>query len=166
MAHLCGVLLTNTLGLNAKHVAYRGGGPALNDVAAGHVDLFCSSTQTATPLINGGTMKGIGVTSVEPSKTNPPAESLVTHPAVGKVMDLSFWLIMFAPKGTPADVIAKLNDAARKVIADPQVAKKFTDSGVSLYPPEQMTPQYAKSFFLGEVQRWTDFVKMNNIKAN
>jgi tripartite-type tricarboxylate transporter receptor subunit TctC len=135
MSHLCTVLLSSTLGIKANPVAYRGGGPALNDIAAGHVDLFCSSTQTAKPLINGGTMFGLGVTSTQAVSTTPPTPAMVDHPLLGKAMDFDFWQMMAAPKGTPPEVISKLNDAVRKAVTDPDLVKKFTDTDVRVYPP-------------------------------
>lgn len=166
MSHLCGVMMGATLGIKINHVAYRGGGPALNDIAAGHVDLFCSSTQTAKPLINGGSMFGMGVTAKAPSTTTPPAPGLVDHPLLGKAMDFDFWLIMVAPKGTPPDIIAKLNAAVRQAVADPDVAKKFTDTDVLLYPPDQLTPEFAGKLLKSEMERWTGFIKTNGITAS
>ena len=155
MAHLCASMFSLTLGIKANLVAYRGGGPALNDIAAGHVDLFCSSTQTAKPLINGGTMFGMGVTSTEASRTTPPAPPLIGHPLFGKAMDFDFWMLMAAPKATPPAVMQKLNAAVRQAITDPELARKFTDTDVLLYPPEQMTPQYAEKLLASEIERWT-----------
>ncbi len=165
MAHLCATMFSGTLGIKANHVAYRGGGPALNDIAAGHVDLFCSSTQTAKPLINGGAMFGMGVTSTEPANTTPPTPPLVGHPLLGKAMDFDFWQILVAPKATPPEVMQKLNAAVRQAIADPDLARKFTDTDVLLYPPEQMTAQFAKTLLASESARWTGFIKQHNITA-
>jgi tripartite-type tricarboxylate transporter receptor subunit TctC len=166
MAHLCAVMFSKTLGIDAKLVAYRGGGPALNDIAAGHVDLFCSSVQTAKPLINGNQMFGMGVTSKEPAATKPVTPPLVGHPLLGNAMDFDFWLMLLAPKATPPAVIETLNAAVRKAVGDPEVARKFTDTDVLLYPPEQMTPAFAASLLARETQRWTDVIKKHNITAS
>jgi tripartite-type tricarboxylate transporter receptor subunit TctC len=166
MSHLCTVMLAATLGVQGNQVAYRGGGPALNDIAAGHVDLFCSSTQTAKPLINGGSMFGLGVTSTEASKTTPPAPGLVDHPLLGKAMDFDFWQMMVAPKGTPPEVIQKLNAAVHQAIADPQFLRKFTETDVDVYPPEKMTPQFAANLLKLEMDRWTAFIKTHSISGN
>lgn len=166
MSHLCTVMLAATLGVKGNQVAYRGGGPALNDIAAGHVDLFCSSTQTAKPLINGSSMFGLGVTSTEPSKTTPPAPPLVDHPLLGKAMDFDFWQMMVAPKGTPPDVIQKLNAAVQQAIADPQFLRKFAETDVDVYPPEKMTPLFAASLLKSEMERWTAFIKTHSITGN
>ncbi len=166
MSHLCTVMLASTLGVKANQVAYRGGAPALNDIAAGHVDLFCSSTQTAKPLINGGSMFGLGVTSTQASKTTPPAPGLVDHPLLGKAMDFDFWQMMVAPKGTPPAVIQKLNAAIQKAIADPQFLRKFTETDVDVYPPDKMTPQFAAGLMKSEMDRWTAFIAKHKITAN
>ena len=166
MAHLCAVMFSKSLGIDAKLVAYRGGGPALNDIAAGHVDLFCSSVQTAKPLINGNQMFGMGVTSKEPAATTPVTPPLVGHPALGNAMDFDFWLMMLAAKTTPPAIIDALNAAVRKAVSDPEVARKFTDTGVMLYPPEQMTPAFASGLLAREMARWTAVIKQNNITAN
>lgn len=166
MSHLCTVMLTSTLAIQGNPVAYRGGGPALNDIAAGHVDLFCSSTQTAKPLINGGQMFGLGVTSKEPTRTTPPAPGMVDHPLLGKAMDFDFWMIMAAPKGTSAEIVGKLNAAVQKAVADPELAKKFADTDVLTFPPEQMTPQFAANLLKSEMERWTAFIAKHKISPN
>jgi tripartite-type tricarboxylate transporter receptor subunit TctC len=161
--HLCAVLFAQSVGADVDYVPYRGGGPALADTVAGHVDLNCGSLIIAAELIKTGQIKGLGVTSREPADALPGVPSLVK---LGfKDLDIPFWHGIFAPAGTPRPVVDRLNAALRQAIADPKVIKTFADYGVYAYPPEEQTPEAANALLRGEIKRWADVIRTNKIEA-
>jgi tripartite-type tricarboxylate transporter receptor subunit TctC len=163
IGHLCGILLSNTLGFEADHVAYRGGGPSMNDVVAGHVDIHCASMTLGVEQIKAKTVQPIGVTSAEPSPALPDVPSLSSIGIGGKALHISFYHLLFAPKGTPPDVIAALNGALGKVLDDPKLNSDFNAAGVYVFPPAERSPEWAQKFFVSEIERWSEVVKKHNI---
>ncbi len=163
IGHLCGVMLASTLGFTADHVAYRGGGPSMNDIVAGHVDVHCASMTLGVAQINAKTVQPIGVTSGEPSPALPGVPSLSSIGLGGKALEISFYHLLFAPKGTPPDVIATLNGALGKVLDDPKLNTDFNAAGVYVFPKNQRSPEWAKTFFTSEIERWSAVVKKNGI---
>ena len=166
IGHLCGILFSTSLGFEADHVAYRGGGPAMNDIVAGHVDVHCASMTLGVEQIKAGNVKALGVTAAEPQPVLPDVPSLAIIGLGGKDLHISFWHLLLAPKGIPADAMAKLNEALRKVLADPAMVATFATAGVVVFPPAEQSPEWAKTFFNSEIERWSAIVKKNNIVAN
>jgi tripartite-type tricarboxylate transporter receptor subunit TctC len=166
IGHLCGVILASSLGFEADHVAYRGGGPALNDIVAGHVDVHCASMTIGVAQIKAGTVKAIGVTSAEPSKVLPDVPSLSSIGLGGKDLHISFWHLLLAPKGIPAEAMQKLNAALGKALEDPKLNADFATAGVEVFPKSERSPEWAKKFFNSEIERWSGVVKKNNIVPN
>ena len=110
--HLCGVLFAQEVGIKVQQVPYKGGGPALNDLVAGHADLSCLSAAIAGELIKTGKLKGFGVVVKNRFAGLPQVETLIE--AGYKNLDLQFWHALFAPAATPRPVIERLNAALRQ----------------------------------------------------
>ena len=163
IGHLCGVLMASTLGFEADHVAYRGGGPSMNDVVAGHVDIHCASMTLGVEQIKAGTIQGIGVTSAEPSPALPGVPSLASIGLGGKDLTISFWHLVLAPHGTPPEAIAALNAALGKALEDPKLNADFNAAGVYVFAPAERTPEWGTKFFHAEIERWSEAVKKHNI---
>ena len=166
IGHLCGVLLSTTLGFEADHVAYRGGGPAMNDIVAGHVDVHCASMTLGVEQVKAGTVKGIGITAAEPAKVLPDVPSLASIGLGGKDLHISFWHLLLAPKGTPPEVIAALNGALGKVLDDPKMIADFAATGVDVFQPSQRSPEWGQAFFNSEIERWSGVVRKHSIAPN
>jgi tripartite-type tricarboxylate transporter receptor subunit TctC len=161
--HLCAALFSQAIGAPVDYIPYRGGGPALQDVIAGHVDLFCSSVQAAIEPVNTGLVKGYGITMPEPLAVLPGVPSLVRE--VSPKLDIPFWHGLFAPAATPKPVIDKLNAALQELMSDPRIVKLWTDAGTQVYPKEQRTPQHAKAVLTSEIKRWGEVIRENKIEA-
>src|SRR5215203_5568071 len=117
--HLCGVLFVQDVGATADQIPYRGGGPALNDLVAGHADLSCLSSAVIEPQVKGGNLKAYGIIGKSRFAGLPDVPTLVE---LGyKNLDLDFWHILFAPAGTPRPIIDRLNAALRQALTDPKV---------------------------------------------
>jgi tripartite-type tricarboxylate transporter receptor subunit TctC len=159
--HLCGVLFAQEVGAKVTQVPYRGGGPALNDLVAGHADLSCLSASIIAPLVKSGNLKVYGIIGRSPFAGLPGVPTM--SQAGYKNLDLDFWHILFAPAGTPQPIIDKLNTALRHALANAKVVKTFADGGMELYPTDQWTTAAAGAMLKSEVKRWGDVVRANNI---
>ena len=164
LGHLCGVLFVQELGIKADQIPYKGGGPALNDVVAGHADLSCLSAAIAAGLITSGKLKAFGMFSKGRFAGLPQVESLVE--AGYKTLDLQFWHALFAPAGTPRPIIDQLNGALRKSYANDRVRAAFDKNGMELYPEAEQTPEAANAMLRSEIKRWGDVIRANKIEIN
>jgi tripartite-type tricarboxylate transporter receptor subunit TctC len=160
-AHLCGVLFAQEVGATVTQVPYRGAGPALNDLLAGHADLGCQAAAVAGPLIKAGKLKGYAILGKSGLAGLPDIPT--TAEAGYTKLDLGFWHILFAPAGTPRPVVDRLNAALRHAFADAKVRKAFDEGGMELYPPDQQTPEAAAALVKHEIKLWGDVIRANNI---
>jgi tripartite-type tricarboxylate transporter receptor subunit TctC len=161
--HLCGVLFAQEVGAKVDQIPYRGAGPALNDLMAGHADLSCQSAAAAGPLIKAGKLKAYGILA----KTR--FDGLPDLPTLGEVgykkLDLDFWHMLFAPAGTPRPVVDRLNAALRHALSDAKVTDTFAKSGMDLYPVNEWTPEAGAALLKGGIKLWGDVIRANNITA-
>jgi len=142
-------------------IPYRGGAPAISDVIAGHVDLYCSNA--AGEQIKAGTVKAFGVASKERLAGYPDLPSLVQLGFRG--MDILTWQGLFAPAATPRPIVEKLNAALRQALADPKVVKSFAQQDFSVFPENEQTISAANSLLHAEVEHWTQVVRENKIET-
>jgi tripartite-type tricarboxylate transporter receptor subunit TctC len=160
LAHFCGILFADAFKVEVDHIPYRGGGPALNDVIAGHVDLNCASL-VAGDHVRSGAIKGFGVSSKERSKALPDVPSFVEAGYPG--MEINSWHALFTRAGTPTAIVAKLTDALQKALKDEKVVTTFDRTGVVIYPAAQQTPEAAMTILKDEIKRWGDIIRAHNI---
>ena len=161
--HLAGVLLAQEIGGTVTHIPYRGAGPALNDLLAGHVDLSSQSAVVAGPLVKAGKLKAYAIIGRTRFAGLP---DLPTMGEVGyKKLELDFWHMLFAPAGTPRPIVDRLNAALRHAFADASVRKTFKEGGMELFPPDQQTPEAASALLKSELKLWGDVIRANNITA-
>jgi putative tricarboxylic transport membrane protein len=161
--HLAGVLIAQEIGAAVTQVPYRGAGPALNDLLAGHADLSSQSAVVAGPLVKAGKLKAYAIIGRTRFAGLP---DLPTMGEVGyKKLDLDFWHMLFAPAGTPRPVVDRLNAALRHAFADAKVQKTFADGGMDLFPPGQQTPEAAGALLKSELKLWGDVIRASNISA-
>ncbi len=162
-SHLCGLLMQQALGVKFTEVAYRGTGPAMNDLMAGQVDVLCDQSTTAVPQIQGNTIKGFAVTSVNRLDTLP---DLPTLKEAG-VSDFEFviWHGLYAPKGTPKRTVETLNKALRAALADAHVKARFADVETQILPAAELTPEAHRARLEKEVAKWRDVIAKAGIAA-
>jgi tripartite-type tricarboxylate transporter receptor subunit TctC len=143
-------------------VPYRGSAPGMQDLIAGQIDLYFT-TPTALPLAQSGSIKAYAVTS---DTRLPLAPDLPTFAEVG-LPSLSFanWYGLFAPKGTPKNIIGKLNAAAVETLADPQVRSRLADLGMSIFPGEQQTPEALRALQQADVEKWLPIIRESGLKV-
>lgn len=158
-AHLAGEMFTNLAKIRMTHVPYRGAGPAITDLLGGQVDMIFGTAAAVATFVDSGKLRALGVTSASPSA------ALKGVPPIGRDLpgyQVESWYGLYAPAGTPADVIAKLNAAARKAAASPAFAKKIEQEGLSIVASD---PAELDRYVKAEEARWRKIVKENNIKA-
>jgi tripartite-type tricarboxylate transporter receptor subunit TctC len=159
-AHLAGELFGNLAKVQLTHVPYRGSGPAITDLLGGQVELMFGTAAGVAPFIDSGKLRALGVSTAEraPAFKDVPA---IAETVPGYVVES--WYGLYAPAGTPADVIAKLNAAAKKAARTPEFAKKVEQEGlvISASPPAELD-----AYVRAEESRWRKLVKDNNVKPD
>jgi tripartite-type tricarboxylate transporter receptor subunit TctC len=150
-------LLNSILGAKPTRVAYRGTGPALNDLVAGQVDYMCDQIVNLVPQIQAKTIKAFAVALPERSPALPDVPT--TKEGGLPEYQVSAWNAIFAPKGTPKDVVAKLNGALVKALNDEGTRKRMLDLGADLTNKEATTPDGLRKLVQSEVARWNKVLK-------
>jgi tripartite-type tricarboxylate transporter receptor subunit TctC len=161
--HIAGALLAKAAAANVDFIPYRGGGPALQDVIGGHVDMTNVTLQNAIEPVKSGLVKGFGITSATRAKSLPEVPSLVQE--LGPSAGILFWNLMLAPAGTPKPIVDKIYAALEEAYADKQLLDSWAQAGLDLYPKEQRTPDAAKALLRQEIERWGQVVRENNMEA-
>ncbi len=151
-SHMACLLFNSQLGLKPSSVAYRGTGPAVNDVIGGHVDYFCEQVLSVAEQVKAGTMKAYAVSSGE---RLPVIENVPTGKEAGAPeYQMSIWSGIFAPKGTPKEVVAKLADALDKALDDPAVTKRLRELGGTVPTKAERNPEAFSKLVKAEMARW------------
>lgn len=159
--HLAGVLIAQELGAAVTQVPYRGGGPALNDLLGGRVDLSSQTAVQTAPHIKAGKLKAYAAIGSVRFSGLP---DLPTLSELGyKTLDLNYWHMLVAPAATPRPIIDRLNAALRAALADPAVNQMFSAGGMVPFKANEQTPEAAADYLRTEVKRWGEIVRTNNI---
>jgi tripartite-type tricarboxylate transporter receptor subunit TctC len=162
-AHIGGVFFQKQTGTRFAFVPYRGGGPAMQDLIAGQIDLMFDPAGSAVPHVLAGSIKAYAVTAKSRLTAAPELPTVDEAGLPG--MYVSLWHAFWVPKGTPKDIIAKLNAAAVEAMADPAVQKRLVAIGQELPPPDMQTPEALGAYHKAEIARWWPVIKEAGIKA-
>jgi tripartite-type tricarboxylate transporter receptor subunit TctC len=162
-ANVTGVLFENLTKQKVQFIPYRGAGPAMTDLVAGTVDLLVVQGAVALPQIRAGAIKALANLSVARSASMPDIPTADETGVPGLYM--SGWFGFWAPKGTPKDIIAKLNAATVEALADPAIQKRFTELGLDVAPRAQQTPEGLAAFQKTEIEKWWPIIKAAGIGA-
>jgi tripartite-type tricarboxylate transporter receptor subunit TctC len=155
-SHMACVLFSSTAGLKPTQVAYRGTGPAMNDLVGGHVDYFCEQAVSVTGQITSGAIKAYAVSSPQRLATLP---DVPTAKELGVDYQMSIWAGIFAPKGVPREVVDKLADALDKTLDDASVQKRLADLGGSIPAKDERSPAKFDAYVKAEIARWSPILK-------
>jgi tripartite-type tricarboxylate transporter receptor subunit TctC len=161
-AHLCMLYLTGLIGSSVQYVPYRGGALAMQDVASGVVDLACLEAGQTLSLTGSGLIKPYAVLADKRWFKAPDVPTFGEAGVPG--LEFPFWHAMWAPKGTPKDIVAKLGAAAMDALADPVVLKLLNDVGHEIPPREAQTAQALAAFHKSEFDKWRPIIAAANIK--
>lgn len=162
-AHVCFVDFQNKSGTKFALVPYKGGAPALQDLVGGQIDISCLEASQTMQQFRAGTVKVFGILASKRWFGAPDVPTLAEGGLPGDPIE--FWHGLWAPKGTPKDVIGKLNAAVQAAFADPAVRKRFADLGHEIPVREQQSPQALFAHHKAELDRWWPIIKAAGIKV-
>ena len=162
-AHLCGLYFQDRTGARFQFVPYRGGAPAYQDLIAGQIDLMCADTSATASQVRSGNIKAYAVMS-KTRWTDAPDIPTVDEAGLPGLY-VSFWQGLWAPKGTPKEIIARLNTAVMKAFADPAMRQRLVDLGQEIPPLDQQTPEQLRAFQKAEIEKWWPIIKTAGIKG-
>jgi tripartite-type tricarboxylate transporter receptor subunit TctC len=163
LAHLCGVLLAQALNTNPVFVPYRGAAPAMNDLIAGHVDMFCSLASDALPQVRAGTVRAIATTGRLRLAQLPEVPTFVESGV--PVLQLAYWNAIWTPRGTPPAARAVLTRALDATLGEAAVVARLRDLGGEVFPPSERTPEALDATLRSELQRWRDVARTANLSV-
>lgn len=162
-SHVSGLFFQRETSVRFQFIPYRGAAPAMQDLVAGRIDLMFDQVSNALPHIRADKIKAFAVTA---SSRAAAAPEIPTVDEAGLPnFHISIWHALWAPKGTPKDVIAKLNAAVASALASAPIRNRLATLGQDIRPPDQQTPEVLASFHEAEIVKWWPIVRAAGIKA-
>lgn len=159
--HLSAELFRTMAGIEMTHVPYKGSAPAMTDLMSGQVDIMFNTMLSSMPFVKEGKLKALAVTSAQRSQAAPDLPTIAESGYPG--YEATAWNGLLAPKGTPADVLAKLNGALKEVLADPSVKERFAAQG---FDARWLSTQDFGAFIDNEISKWADVVEKSGATVN
>jgi tripartite-type tricarboxylate transporter receptor subunit TctC len=162
-SHMACLMFNQALGIKPTSIAYRGTAPAMNDLVGGHVDFLCEQSVSVAEQIKAGAVKAYVVSANQRLATLPDVPSAKE---AGINYQMSIWAGIFAPKGTPKEIISKLAAALDKALDDAAVRKRLTELGGSIPAKQERTPVSFARLVKGEISRWSPILKAASVTTN
>ena len=163
-SHIAGLYFENLTGIKLQYVPYRGTGPAMNDLVAGQIDLIVDQLSNSIQQVRAGNIRAYAVTD---AKRVESASDIPTVDEAGLPgFHMTLWSGMWVPKGTPKEVIAKLNASAVEALNDPAVKKQFENLGLQMPPKDKLTPAALGEWQKAEIAKWWPVIKAANVKVD
>jgi tripartite-type tricarboxylate transporter receptor subunit TctC len=162
-SHVGGLLFQKAIGASFTMVPYRGAGQSSADLVAGNIDVLLDTPALSLPQHRAGNVKAFAVANNRRLATAP--EIPTTDEAGLPGFYFTFWHALWAPKGTPKEIIAKLNEAAVRALEDPNVRARLADLSNEVFPREQLTPEALAAYHHAEIEKWWPIIKAADIKV-
>jgi tripartite-type tricarboxylate transporter receptor subunit TctC len=162
-SHLTCLFLDSLLGTQPQHIPFRGSGPALNALLGGQIDYVCDQTVAIVPSIQAGQIKGL-VAAVPARLAAVPDVPTSTEQGLPEFQVVG-WNALFAPKGTPKEIVDKLNAAARAALKDETINKRLTDLSVDVPNDAAQSPDALRTLVSKEIDRWVPIIRNAGVKA-
>jgi tripartite-type tricarboxylate transporter receptor subunit TctC len=161
--HIGGIMLQSILGVTWQFIPYRGANPLMQDLVAGQFDFTFTPPDQGLPQIRAGRIKVFAVSAKRRLDVAPDVPT--TDEAGLPGFYLSYWHGLWAPRGTPKDIVARLNTAVVEALADPGVRARLAELGQQVYPREQQTPEALAALQKADIDKWWPMIKAANIRA-
>ena len=165
-SHLCGLLIQNALQADMTTVPYKGTAPAMTDLIGGQIDLMCDQTTNTSSHIEAGKVIGYGVTTAKPLTTAALKDLPTLSDAGLKGFEVVVWQGLYAPKGTPTEVVVKLNSALKAALKDADFIKKQEGLGAIVVTGKRLDVDEHKKFVAAEIARWSPVIKAAGVYAD
>jgi tripartite-type tricarboxylate transporter receptor subunit TctC len=162
-SHFSGVYLSQLIGAKLQFVPYRGTGPALLDLVAGQIDLIVDQASNSMAQVKAGKIRPYAITSDKRLAAAPDIPTVDEAGLPGFHVEL--WSGIWVPKGTPKEIVGKLNAAIRDALADPAVRRRLEETGLDIPPRDKQTPEALGAHQQAEVKKWWPMIKAAQIKA-
>jgi tripartite-type tricarboxylate transporter receptor subunit TctC len=163
-SHIAGLYFENVSGIKLQYVPYRGTAPALNDLVAGQIDIIIDQTSNSINQVRGGTIRAYAITADKRIESAPDVPTVDEAGLPGFHMTL--WSGLWVPKGTPKEIVDKLNAAAVDALNDSAVRKQLENLGLQMPPKDQLTPQALGDWQKAEIAKWWPVIKAANVKVD
>jgi putative tricarboxylic transport membrane protein len=161
-SHLGGLMLNSMMRVEVLEIPYKGTGPALNDLVSGQFDYMVDQAVNVLSQIQGGNIKALGVSTL---KRLPQLPNVPTIDEAGlKGYEVTIWNGFFAPKGTPKEIVAKINQALLATLADEKVRARLTELAVDLPTPQEATPDGLRALLKASIDKWVPAVQAAGVK--
>jgi len=163
-SHIAGLYFENITGIKLQYVPYRGTGPAMNDLVAGQIDMIVDQTSNSIQQVRAGNIRAYAITDAK------RVESAADIPTVDEAglpgFHMTLWSGMWVPKGTPPDIVARLNAAAVDALNDPAARKQLENLGLQMPPKDKLSPQALGDWQKAEIAKWWPMIKAANVKVD
>ena len=163
-SHLCGMLFMTAIQTDFTTIPYKGTGPAMNDLLGGQVDFMCDQTTNTTSQIKGGKIKVYGVTTKKRVASLPDVPTM--HEAGLPNFEVSVWHGLYAPKGTPKDIVDKLSKAMQEALSDKTLIARFAELGTEPVTKDRATPAALHAHLKAEIEKWRPIIKKAGVYAD
>jgi tripartite-type tricarboxylate transporter receptor subunit TctC len=163
-AQMCIAALQNETGAKFQIVPYKGGATAVQDLLAGQIDFVCPEASQTLPYVRSGAIKALGIAATKRWFAAPDVPTFAEEDVPG--INIIVWHGLWVPKGTPKEIIAKLNAAVVEAFADPSFRQRLTDLGFEIPAREQLTPSALASYHKAELEKWWPIIKAAGITLN
>jgi tripartite-type tricarboxylate transporter receptor subunit TctC len=162
-SHIAGLYFESATGIKLQYVPYRGTAPALTDLVAGQIDIMIDQTSNSIAQVRAGTIRAYAVT--DDKRVESASDIPSTDEAGLSGFHMTLWSGLWVPKGTPKDVVAKLNAAAVAAMNDPAVRRKFEDLGLQMPAADRLAPEVLGAWQKAEIAKWWPMIKAANVKV-
>jgi tripartite-type tricarboxylate transporter receptor subunit TctC len=163
-SHIAGLYFESVSGIKLQYVPYRGTAPAMNDLVAGQIDLIVDQTSNSISQVRAGTIRAYAVTD---SKRVESAPDIPTTDEAGLPgFHMTLWSGLWLPKGTPKEIVTRINGAAVEALNDPAVKKQLENLGLQMPPKDQLSPQALGDWQKAEIAKWWPMIKTANVKVD
>jgi len=164
VSNLCGLMFKSAIGVNINTIPYKGTGPAMNDLLGGQVDILCDQTTQTVPMIKDGRVKVFGVTTAKRLAALPNVPTLDEQGLKG--FEVKVWHGMYAPKGTPAPVLAQINTAMRAAMAEPSIVQRLAELSSEIPTADKMTAKGLEDHLKAEINKWGPVIRKAGVSAD